>query len=828
MKASMGLGGEFRLIQFDLDGLKGSGPGGQITFEDLWERRADGTIKMRHPRRAKEVKAKNKFLKRGLGFLLARAITQFTSYPTADLYPSEVSFDLDGNPFTDLFMVADAPSIAPGYDGDVRPAWDESDSEYVSVVPPAPTPNDGTTHYVEEGRRGCTAVGTSDSAPGLRKISTAWVAQPPYGELEIVFFAESRIDELTKATGYIDVASVAGWVDGTDTFTLNDGVNSTATVFELDNDGVVTAGRVRVDYSGSPTLAQMAVRIAAAINGVGDKLLISAEVDDLITTRVNLTNYAGGTPGNIAITETVADGNFTVSGMSAATDPSMTNRQIDNVPFKAIGLARGRDCGNTETNSKIGIRAIIGLAPTIQGKCDRAYAHEFIDYSDLDANPRVPLHKYITSETFATEAVGLDAPAGYVASSEETTDDIVTFPTTPNPTIDRDNNTIEIPSAQWMLPDTIGFETEHVRMTLNVSGSVSNDGDYTIKKLTRDGTYGHCRKVEVFEAMSGTGTDTSAMTIKLQRTYIGENAFDGNVENEGLTYDPTPPEQDVSDPWATVILGEKWAPTGGGPHTLARIFATQLNAGTPTPKTIKGIRIIAPPGTNVENLPDQFHIEVLDGGSSPPATIPDDLEPANDNHWSAAAGVAGEWDFGAGEADAIYQAGQYGVEYTFTTPVADVYGIRLSAMRNQGVDAPTEIAQFMCFEEPADITLSGKRISYSIDGGSNYHFMDVPDQAATKDMNLIVDALNAAILGYEAEAIRSEFGYLWFRATVQGDNSELDLNTEAAGSTINTDLGFASGATSRTGTTQTFEKLTKNAATIIYRFAFWGNLPEAV
>jgi hypothetical protein len=94
-----------------------------------------------------------------------------------------------------------------------------------------------------------------------------------------------------------------------------------------------------------------------------------------------------------------------------------------------------------------------------------------------------------------------------------------------------------------------------------------------------------------------------------------------------------------------------------------------------------------------------------------------------------------------------------------------------------------------------------------------------------------VDALNAALVGYQVEAVRSQFGYLWVRGTVQGDNSDFRLKSSNDGSTVNVLLGLASGAAvapQRAGLTQIFRKLTKNAATFIYRWSLLGNLPDSV
>lgn len=59
----------------------------------------------------------------------------------------------------------------------------------------------------------------------------------------------------------------------------------------------------------------METAIVSAINGVAGTLLITAAGDGGAT-QVNLTHDSAGSAGNVTITEAVADGGFTVAGMS--------------------------------------------------------------------------------------------------------------------------------------------------------------------------------------------------------------------------------------------------------------------------------------------------------------------------------------------------------------------------------------------------------------------------------------------------------------------------------------------------------------------------------
>lgn len=130
----------------------------------------------------------------------------------------------------------------------------------------------------------------------------------------------SAVTENVTDAGFT-VSGMSGGTDGASaqTFTLNDGVNA-AKVFEFDTDGSVGAGRVAVDLSGDVilTAADVAAAVVAAINGVTTGLRITAT--DNGDGTVSLIDDFGGSAGNHAITETVTDAGFVVSGMSAGTD----------------------------------------------------------------------------------------------------------------------------------------------------------------------------------------------------------------------------------------------------------------------------------------------------------------------------------------------------------------------------------------------------------------------------------------------------------------------------------------------------------------------------
>ena len=113
------------------------------------------------------------------------------------------------------------------------------------------------------------------------------------------------------ATGSITTVSAANISDG-ETFTLNDGVLA-AVVFEFDKSGNgVTAGRVQVSLSVSGTASDVRDAIIAAVNA--HAIAITAANGG--ATLVNLTADTTGTAANQAITETVANAGFVVTGMS--------------------------------------------------------------------------------------------------------------------------------------------------------------------------------------------------------------------------------------------------------------------------------------------------------------------------------------------------------------------------------------------------------------------------------------------------------------------------------------------------------------------------------
>ena len=127
------------------------------------------------------------------------------------------------------------------------------------------------------------------------------------------------------ATGTITVVAKANLIDGEE-FVLDDGVN-TAITFEYDvaGDGV-TPGDTAIDVSTLTTATEVRDATIAAIQAEIDAGNLNMTVVASAADELTLTNTLPGTRGNVAITETVADGGFAVTGMSGGTDTAVDFR----------------------------------------------------------------------------------------------------------------------------------------------------------------------------------------------------------------------------------------------------------------------------------------------------------------------------------------------------------------------------------------------------------------------------------------------------------------------------------------------------------------------
>jgi len=132
------------------------------------------------------------------------------------------------------------------------------------------------------------------------------------------------------AAGTITAVAKAALLDN-EGFVLNDGLNP-AVNFEFKVTGAFQSKaalpRAVVDVSGATDAASVAVIIAAAINSTAsavqpNPLAITAATP--VGAVVSLTNDKSGTAGNVAITETVADAGFLVTGMTLGVATTVVN-----------------------------------------------------------------------------------------------------------------------------------------------------------------------------------------------------------------------------------------------------------------------------------------------------------------------------------------------------------------------------------------------------------------------------------------------------------------------------------------------------------------------
>lgn len=279
----------------------------------------------------------------------------------------------------------------------------------------------------------------------------------------------------------------------------------------------------------------------------------------------------------------------------------------------------------------------------------------------------------------------------------------------------------------------------------------------------------------------------------------GSKAFDGDVLDEAISGVP-----DHGSYWQSGDVS--------GPHRIGRIWSAS--------KSIKGIRIVIPPGVNSTFSTDDFNIEYLDPAKAPGGD-PNNLVPENDTHWTLIQAVANQ-------GITIYDTADRGYEIAFTTPKT-CYGIRLSGLYAVDGTRKVYVSELLMYSEPSNFeikaSLSNNVLRVRTDPLLAYRVLTIGDVGPTKLVSDIVTAINRVVRGYELQAVRSDFGFLWLRGTVAGNNSQVDLDSVANGSTANTPLGFASGGGTKTGTTQSVTKLYDDALTITYRCAISGDLP---
>lgn len=785
-KNMAGASGTFRFIRTDARGVKGSGPNGSVQFEDLFEITPNGYRPKDPARVTTDVTSKNKWLKRGIAYMLHRTISSHGGTYVI----SDISANPTYNPFDALILVADKwnsqpPSGSPDFKGDARVSWGESDGAANAVIPSADNPSTPRSP-AGQGRRGLDL----DTTTGiLKRVSAGYVSTNPYREIEYVVYAQPNDESTVKAAGTITVVAAASLADG-EWFELSDGVNPNRRFeFDMSSPGAFTLGNYRIALVGTETADQVRDLIILAINSqANDQLLMDAASGG--SGIVALTHRTGGYIGNVAApADGVANAGFVVSSMVGGTGVERDDNEVDNLAIKGIGLAYGVDCGASEVSSYWGIRSIIGLAPTLQGLSDRGYLHE-----------GKSLHKYIAGQTVA--GIGL---AGYVESDAATQVAIDSITTNVGDSIS--SGLITMLNAVDDSASGQGFlASDHFRKALLITGGVNTGKRFTIKKIVAP------TQIRVWESITD---DVAGFSAQIVEDYIGMNAFDGRVENEGLVNAST----DDHDEKGTVQHGEKWAAAtiGSDPEYawVGRVWTTATK--------VRGVRVCIPPNCPLEAVPNRFIFQYLDSGKGDePADYPI---------------ASGDWttftdgDFSAtDQADALINAGIYGVEYLFPDTLPETKAVRIVGIRASDVAVPPQLGAFMIFTDwdPAGVGIAmtagtDDRLDLAVDGIPNYKQFNLGSVLATQDMQDYVDAINIQVRGWQLEAIRSRFGFLWVRGTVAGNYSLVDIQNPSGA--CNSKLGLPTSPEQKAGITQVIRKLPPDALTIIYRSAISGDLP---
>lgn len=806
----MGARGEFRLIRHDASKIKGSGPNGEVEFHDIWD---GGLLDGSGPYRLKEpslvtqdVRCRNKFTKRALSRMMHQTLIGHQNTFTVP----GISDPTD-NPFEAFCLFADSPNDDGKY-GDSRVEWDESDSTAVAVL-------SSSIAVPGEGRRGITIATTSGI---FRRVQTRYIGTSPYGELEYTFYCTPNA--VSKAGGNIVFEDFATVADG-EYFILNDGLHTEGggqgdVYFEIDKTGTgVTAGRIPINIVGLTTADEIRDMAVLAVNGARPELQLAATAA-VATGQMDLQHIPGGARGNspyskIDITNmSVGTTKSDLAGGTASEAGAPEN--IDNFMIKAVALTAGVACGagDPEGDREVGVRAIVGLAPTIQGRGQYNYVHERLNY---DGSVSTPLVKYNYPPT-ADDGTTISGDGYVVATAagpgfEEdkaadvqqdgalATDNLNAIDATGGGAIGI-ARTIRFWNAPTELPTTYGFRApDHLRKTIRIASSgVGNDGDYTIKRVIDRQT------VEVFEAPAANESGAPPpFTGALFTTFNAANLFDGREENEGRV-EVVATDQDAP---GTLIWGEKYVSDDtSGPHCFGRIWAAT--------KTVSGIRIIFPSGTNRDFTPNRFKIDILDpnaNGANP--------RPGHDSDW-----VNVVDNSGSDQGTTIFDAGAYGVHYTFT-PIA-AKGLRISACQAIDSSRKVEIAEVLIHEDSPSVTTNDDKLMLKVSGPSAFKEFTVPDLSGATTTAEICLALNQVLRGWQMEAFESVLGYLWLRGTVSGNNSLLYLDSYNNGSTAAQLLGLTSSASedkTMTGITQVVRKNPGDAMTLMYRVNLTGNVP---
>lgn len=778
------------------------------TFETLFKGEP-GAWELRDPSKLiRKIDAKNKWTKRGLAAVLYLMAGYMDSVNS--LLPDINAATNTKNPFAAFFVQGDATIGELLYFGDTRVKWDESDNATAQSVPPI-SANAG------QGSRSLN-IDTDTTGPGLKRLSIAYPSTTPYREIEYVLFAQANTS--VKATGQVVVSAGSSMGDGA-TLRLDDGYNAPL-IFVFDIDASVSywdgdpSNYIPIRFASGDSQATVRDNTVAVVNSVLSgiteddtegllNILAEAGAGD---GDVNLTHVPGGAIGNTYINVSgtgVTSTDFAGGGGALEIGDRNTNiGYIDNLIIKSVGLAAGRECGNGETDNQVGLRSVLGVSPKLQGFSDRIYVHE-----------GTSLHKYTSGED-------VDAQGdGYVVSGHEQ----VTV------------RTITVDAADRILAADNSMYFEKGDLSLDDRGSSivivggTNAGTHRITKVIST-----CRclvATSISSDSSGAWTSTTLVDLN-----TGDHAFDGDVEYEG---NATVPGHVTSAGWVLKRdWGARWRSVDGNePHTVGRVFGTALSS------PITGLRIVFPRDGNIANCPDKFLFQYLDSTKAgvPPGSASGDLtelDPMNDDHWT---NIDSSY---TGQGTDVYAARDVGAEYLFTTPppAVNCFGIRVTAMQGTVTTGAVEIDELLLFTTRGALSLSvGSNDALSLATDQSPSSPGTPNATPgtmrtynlgtvvtsgnvnNNDMQTIVDAINAKVRGFELIAERTELGYLLLRATVAGDETQLDLAAEGSEG-VNSTLGFPAAATSKAGRTRRIVKFPEDTLTITYRASISGDLPE--
>lgn len=168
----------------------------------------------------------------------------------------------------------------------------------------------GTEADVDCGGGACPACATGRSCVTSTDCITSF-CDPATETCGVVASCGSGANPPAAASGSISAVSGSSLSNG-ETFTIADGVHP-PTVFEFAQSGTVATGHVAVDIGATDSAINVAARMANAINSVGDGLDVTATASGMM---VLLVNNRETSLGNVALTGTVGDPGFALSGMA--------------------------------------------------------------------------------------------------------------------------------------------------------------------------------------------------------------------------------------------------------------------------------------------------------------------------------------------------------------------------------------------------------------------------------------------------------------------------------------------------------------------------------